>query len=117
MNEKYEEQYKKLVIQKMIGKITGLYIIDDNRYMYNVLENKTESWYVINDNEIQRLNIIDRKFLDTDLTLYKFKSNRNVFSFEQYPDHIIIGERIIEHTNDKYLYDMFYEILRMNNEV
>lgn len=110
----YQEQYNLRIIKQMDNKIIGLYIIDETKYMYNVIEDKKEFWYMMDGDRFKKMNIISNREVGEDNMVYKFKVKNKVFRFEQKGDRLYIGNKMFKHSNDKYLYDLFYDIKRMN---
>jgi len=97
-------------------KILFLYILDDNRFLYNVIENKKEYWYMVNGCNFKKLKINYIKNTDYKSIIFKLQiDNSGVFELEQYEKSIIIHDKDYDSVIDKHLFDMFYDIYRMNN--
>jgi len=96
-------------------KIINLYIIDDNRYLYNVAENYEEVWYLVNGSNFKKLNIKNKNYTNYDSIIYRLQIDKGVFELEQYSKSIIMNDKDYDSILDIYLYEMFYEIHRMIN--
>jgi len=99
-------QYKLTVLENMKDRVVGLYILNDNRYMYNVMVNGKDTWYIINEDTCKRIKIILRGKLHENYTKYKFISKGRKYSFDLVNGNLIMGKKTYSHIKDKYLYEM-----------
>ena len=126
LEDKSKVQYQKIIIDslKKRTKILGLYILDDNRYIYHVLDKMTEKFYILNANHCRELVIKSKKnhVVREDVRKYTCSiGNCKTISFELMFDDEVpelsqmgINNRFIYNKFDIYLYDMFHDIYRMS---
>ncbi len=123
-----EEQFKKLTVKILLKNkisIRGLYILDNDRYLYQVFNNCTEEWYMIFKNSFLKLNIIKKVSNAKIRKLYFNIGNNKFISLKMYynidkegRDNISIklqnnGKKYYS-IKDSYLNKMFLDIYRMN---
>ena len=126
MNKQFEKLTVELLFKNKIS-VRGLFILDDNRYLYQIFNNCVEEWYMIHCNSFIKLKIAKhimdnnnktRKIIfnlgdDTYISLnMKYELNENN------TEKISIklkknGERYYT-IKDSYLNNMFLDIYRMN---
>ncbi len=123
-----EEQFKKLTVEILFQNkisVRGLFILDNDRYLYQVFNNCTEEWYIIFENSFLKLNIIKQAANPKVRKLYFDAGNNKFISIKifydvdkQERDNISIklqndGEKYYS-IKDSYLNKMFLDIYRMN---
>ena len=116
-DEKIQKAYGENILEYMDNlKIIHLYIIDENRYLFNVAENYEEVWYMVNGSNFKKLKIKNTDYTEYDSIIYTLEiDNCGIFELEQYSQSIIMNDIDYDSILDIYLYKMFYDIHRMNN--
>jgi len=123
-----QDQFEKLTIEILFKNkisIRTLFILDNDRYLYQIFNNYKEEWYMIFENSFLKLNIIkqatntkirkiyfdtgDNKFISLKMFYDIDKQERDNISIELQKN----GERYYSIT-DNYLNKMFLDIYRMN---
>lgn len=124
-----EKQFEKLTVEILFKNkisVRGLFILDNDKYLYQVLNNCTEEWYMIFKNLFIKLNIIkqaanpkrrkiyfssgNNKFISINIYYDVDKQGRDNISIELKKD----GKRYY-HITDNYLNKMFLDIYRMKS--
>ena len=127
LEHKMEVQYKKLVFEPLKDqiKILGLYILNDNKYVYHVLNKMTETFYIINENNFQEMKIKKQVNHMTQEDVIKYTCSigdcRTIHFQILHDDEVPQLSEMKIHTHnaiynklDDYLYDMFHDIYRMS---
>ena len=127
METKMTIQFKKLVFEPLaeLVKIVGVYVIDDNRYIFHVLNKMVEQFYIVNgDNcfeiEIQKKSLNHEK--KNSMVYFCHIGKGNYVFIDLYfnakneeKNHMIFNEKKLYNKLDSYLYDLFFDIFRMKN--
>ena len=121
-----EEQFEKLTVEILFKNkisIRGLFILDDNRYLYQIFNNTIEEWYIIHNDSFLKLNIIKQASNGIVRKVFfnigndQFISLKMLYEIdEKGRDKVSIKlqtERYY-HIKDNYLNEMFLDIYRMN---
>ncbi len=123
-----QEQFEKLTVEILLKNkisIRGLFILDNDRYLYQVFNNCIEEWYMVFKNSFLKLKIIKKASNTKIRKLYFDIGNNKVISLKMYynidkegRDNISIklqndGETYYS-IKDSYLNNMFLDIYRMN---
>ena len=128
LEDKMEVLFKKLKIELLENKliIAGLYIVDDNRYIYHVFNNLKEEFYIVNKNELVNMKI-EQKTTDSEKLTSEYicdigKSRTIDFklyldAYDEEKNRLMISDKDIYNKYDSYLYNMFHDIYRMNTSV
>lgn len=127
LTKKMNVQFKKLEIERRENKLSveGLYIIDDNRYIYHVLNKMKEEFYIINKNDCIKMKIeskLNNVYSEDAFDYICDIGNNNFIDFTlhinedeifKYFSYIDINDEFIPSKLDGYLYNMFYDIYKM----
>ena len=125
MNKQFEKLTVQILFKNKIS-IRTLFILDDDRYLYQIMNNCVEEWYMIHDDTFLKLNIVKhitdkkktRKII-FDLGEKMFMTMKMHYELnENGHDKISIKlnkNGIYYAIKDNYLYEMFFDIHRMNN--
>jgi len=99
--------------------IKNLFILNDNFYVYFVLNKQVEEIYLLNENEMIYFRIISKEIIKDNLIKYTtvfFKeniSNNNILYLKTYDiqdTKLIINNKSFSNIFDKNLYDLFLKI-------
>lgn len=121
------EQFEKSTIETLFKNkisIRGLFILEDNRYLYQIFNNCKEEWYMISENSFLKLDIIKQASNMKVRKLFFAVGDNKYISLKEYynvnergQDNIYIklhknGEKYYS-ISDTYLNEMFIDIYRM----
>jgi hypothetical protein len=112
---KSNTQYKNIILNNL-GNISVLkiFILDDERYIYRVFENKKECWYLLNGDKFLCTNIL-KKYKRNNTYIYTLTVDYSVsFNLIYNGSMIQLDDNVYHSVIDPYLLDLFYDIYRMN---
>ena len=103
-----------------INKITikNFFVITDNRYICQVNRRGGEEWYIMNSSKIIRMRLYYYIIVDDDNTIIFLENYKYIIKFKiKYKNDIIkyikLENKMCKNTEDKLLYNLFYDIYRM----
>ena len=129
LNQRTVEQFERLTIETLFKdkiSIRTLFILTSDRYLYQIMNNKVEEWYMVHTDSCLKLKIVkqvtngkikkvffdvgDNQFISIKIYYDVDKDGRDNVSVKLQKN----GDRYYA-VKDHYLYNMFFDIHRMNN--
>ena len=126
LERKMEKEFKRIVINKMKKemKIMEVYIFDENRYIYHVLNKMEEEFYIINEEKICKMKIEKRK-INKKKKKFEYACGLGESAFIHFKiffeeddeelTYMKIDDKILYNKLDGHLHKMFFDIFRMDN--
>jgi hypothetical protein len=100
-------------------KIINLFIISNNRYLYQTItKNKKEEWYIMNSNKLLIMNLYYYIIIDDNNTIIYLENSKYIIKFKiKYRNdkikYIKLANKKCNNVKDKLLYSLLYDIYRM----
>ena len=113
------KQYKIFCLKQTSNNIfvKNLYILNNETYLYEVSNKNQDEWYIINENELAKLNIIKKEtIIGMTKICFLINNNKGFYliihdnqSIELFKNNV---KTIYKTYIDYYLYNMFYNLIK-----
>ena len=93
--------------------ILNTYVLTDKKYLYQIMNNLVEEWYLINDNNKIKLNIFKDKIKNKKRNITFYVTSNDIYlELETIGDDVYLNDKKYSKVFDSYLEKMFFDIYK-----